>query len=90
MCTKRTDPNPPEAQVAAETLTPVNSTTAPGPSGCPEAKLPRMLMVNLFEKEALNVSHWRGGESPHPEEMNFHTLFACVYSYASQEKESKA
>lgn len=28
-------------------------------------------------------------ESLHPKEMNFHTLFPCVYSYTLQAKESK-
>lgn len=55
-----------------------------------ETELPTMFMVDFFEKEALNASHWRDRESPHPREMNFHTLFACVYSYDLQKKENKA
>lgn len=48
MCTKRTNPNPPEAQVVAKMFAPVNSTTAPGPSAWLEGKLPIVLMVNLW------------------------------------------
>lgn len=57
MCTERAAPSPPEAQVAAEVLVPVNSTSAPVPSEWLEVKLPVVLMEGLLEKEALKVSH---------------------------------
>lgn len=63
MCTKRPDPSPPIArsllrrgllrhlkQSPAELLQLLK---------WPEAELPTVLVVMLFEKEALNVSHWR-------------------------------